>query len=145
MENTHTYRTSIRWNEQRKASLSSPDLPSLEVATPPEFPGGHAGIWSPETLYVASAEACLMTTFLAIAENSKLEVGAYQSAAEGKLAKTDGGVLFTDITIRVKLTIPDASKSDRARRILERAEHHCLIANSMKTQIHLEAEVESGP
>lgn len=144
METTHTYRTSIQWTGERKASLSSPSLPGVEIATPPEFPGGHAGYWSPETLFVASAEGCLMTTFLAIAENSKLEITSYRSEAEGVLAKTDEGFRITDITIKVALTIPDESKKDRAQRILERAEHHCLISNSMNTAVHLEAEVSVG-
>lgn len=141
MENEHIYHTSIHWTTERRARLSSPDLPDLEVATPAEFPGGHPGIWSPETLFVASAEACLMTTFLAVAANSKLEITSYESQAEGKLAKTDEGFRITEITISVKLAIPDESKRERAQRILERSEHHCLISNSMKSKINLNAEV----
>ena len=64
--------TSVKWTGDRRAVLAADGLPSLEVATPPEFPAVHPGIWSPEHLYTAAAEACLMTTFLAIAANSKL-------------------------------------------------------------------------
>lgn len=57
-----------------KGIMSSPILPlKIEVATPPEFPKGMEGIWSPEHLLVAAVNSYLMTTFLAIAENSKLE------------------------------------------------------------------------
>jgi peroxiredoxin-like protein len=144
METTHLYHTSVQWTEQRKATLTSPGLPAVEVATPPEFPGGHEGYWSPETLYIAAAEGCLMTTFLAIAENSKLEITSYRSEAEGTLTKTDDGFRITEITIKVNLVIADESKKERAERILEKAEQHCLISNSMKTEVHLVAEVAVG-
>lgn len=42
----------------------------IEVATPPEFPKGIPGMWSPEHLFTAAVSGCLMTTFLSIAEKS---------------------------------------------------------------------------
>jgi peroxiredoxin-like protein len=137
----HVYRTSVKWTSDRRGVLSAGGLPSLEVATPPEFPGGLPGLWSPEHLYTAAAEACLMTTFLAIAENSKLSFAAYQSEAEGTMEKTETGFLMTRIVLRPKVVVVDASQVDRARRILEKAEKHCLISNSMRARVELEAEV----
>ncbi len=144
MENRHVYRTAVRWESERKAALTSEGLPDLQVATPPEFPGGHPGIWSPEHLYVAAAEACLMTTFLAIAANSKLEFNSYESSAEGILEKTESGFQITEITMRPKIRVSSADSIDRARRIIEKAEQHCLIANSMKTTTHLEPDISVG-
>ncbi len=61
--------------QTEKDWFSSPVLNTkIEVATPPEFPKGIAGIWSPEHLLVAAVSSCLMTTFLAVAENSKLGI-----------------------------------------------------------------------
>lgn len=137
----HVYKTSVSWETERRGSLASPGLPGLSVATPPEFPGGHPGTWSPEHLFVAAAEACLMTTFLAIAENSKLEYLSYSSEAEGLLEKTDQGFMITEITIRPRVVIKDASALERARRIIEKAEQHCLISKSMKTRVTLEPDV----
>lgn len=141
MEDKHIYKTSVQWTDQRKGTLSSPGLPPIAVAIPPQFPGGHEGFWSPETLFVSSAEACLMATFLSIAENSRLAFSSYRSEAEGTVAKTDEGFRVTDITIKVNLTILDETKKERASRLLEKAEQHCLISNSMNTAIHLETEV----
>jgi peroxiredoxin-like protein len=140
----HTYKTGVRWMEQKKGALTSPGLPELSVATPPEFPGGHPGIWSPEHLFIAAAEVCLMTTFLAIAENSKLSFISYGSEAEGTVEKTDQGFLVTGITIRARVAIQDEAARDRARRIVEKAEQACIISKSMKTPIHLEVEVTVG-
>jgi organic hydroperoxide reductase OsmC/OhrA len=143
-QESHSYSTSLRWVAERRGTLSAEGLPQLEVATPPEFPGGHPGIWSPEHMFVASAEACLMTTFLAIAANSKLAFREYSSRAEGLLEKTEQGFRITKIILRPRLIITDASAADRAKRILERAEQLCLISRSMNTQITLEPEVVTG-
>ena len=62
----YLYHTAVRWTEERKGVISCAGKPDVEVATPPEFKG-HDGIWSPEDLFVASANICLMTTFLAVA------------------------------------------------------------------------------
>lgn len=142
---THVYKTGLRWDSQRRGVLSSPDLPQLEVATPPQFPGGHPGIWSPEHLYVASAEVCLMTTFLAIAENSKLEFASYTSEAEGTLEKTDEGFMVTEIVIRPRIVVKDEVARERAGRLVEKAEKHCLISKSMKTRVRLDPIVSVGP
>ena len=70
MSTTHFYDVNVEWNEARKGTMSSSVLTDkIEVATPPQFPNGMNNIWSPEHLLVAAVNSCLMTTFLAIAEN----------------------------------------------------------------------------
>jgi len=140
----HTFRTSVRWIGEKRGTESPPGLPDLAVATPPEFPGGHPGTWSPEHLFVAAAEVCLMTTFLAIAENSKLDFVSFGSEAEGDVEKTDQGFMVTQIRIRARVVIRDETVRDKAKRIVEKAEAACLISKSMKTPIHLEVEVTIG-
>lgn len=65
MESEHSYEVSVNWDAGRKGTLSSPVLnTTIEVATPPQFPKGIEGVWSPEHLFVAAVNGCLMTTFL---------------------------------------------------------------------------------
>jgi hypothetical protein len=51
----HLYNVDIAWTTDRKGVMCSPELAvannsggCIEVATPPEFPKGMPGIWSPE-------------------------------------------------------------------------------------------------
>ncbi len=67
----YLYHTGVKWTEQRKGVISCAGKPDIQVATPPEFKG-HESIWSPEDLFVASANVCVMTTFLAVAERAGL-------------------------------------------------------------------------
>ena len=141
MADEHTYTTGLTWSDTSRGVISSSGLPDIHVATPPQFPGGIEGHWSPEHMFVASAEICLMTTFLAIAANSKLEFVSYNSEADGTLEKTDNGYEFTKIVVRAHVVIGDESRVDRALRILAKAEEHCLISKSMKTAVELDGKV----
>src|SRR3954467_8042989 len=84
----HFYNVNIAWNKDRRGMMCSPEFARngtdhncIEVATPPEFPKGIAGLWSPEHLFTAAVNSCFMTTFLAIAENSKLEFKSFTCQA----------------------------------------------------------------
>ena len=143
METAHHYNVNINWENDRKGLMSSPVLNSnIEVATPPEFPGGMPGIWSPEHLLVAAVNSCLMTTFLSISENSKLNFVKFESNADGKLEKVDGKYMISEIVLSPVLTIHNESDRDRALRILEKSEAACLISNSVKSTITFKPEIK---
>ncbi|KUG26012.1 osmc/ohr family protein [hydrocarbon metagenome] len=141
MDNVHYYNTTVKWTEGRKGELLETTMPTIEVATPPEFPKGVPNTWTPEHLYVASANICLMTTFLAIAENSKLNFKSFECDGVGKLEKVDGRFMISEIVLKPKVIVTEEKDIERAERIIEKAENHCLISNSMKTKIKLEIEV----
>lgn len=84
-------------------------LPALKVDTPLELKG-HDGVWTPEHLVGASVNSCFVTTFLAIAENSKLDVVRLKADAQGKLKRMDGeGFMMTDVSLRPRLVIIHAT------------------------------------
>ena len=135
------YETEVGWTGERRGDLRAPSLPTLEVAAPPEFKG-HEGIWSPEHLYVASVNVCFMTTFLAVAELSKLEFVSFTCHARGKLEKEEGrGYRITEIRLGPRLVLRHDRDRERAARILEKAEKNCLISNSINTAVRLEPEI----
>ena len=136
----YTYHTSVKWTEQRMGVISCAGKPNIQVATPPEFKG-HEGIWSPEDLFVASANICLMTTFLAVAERAGLAFTSYESVAEGKLELVDGKFQFTAITLKPTITVQGNGDAAKARELIEKAEANCLISNSMKAKVSLEATI----
>ena len=136
----YLYQTAVKWTEQRKGVIACTGKPDVQVATPPEFKG-HDGIWSPEDLFVASANVCLMTTFLAVAERAGLAFSSYESTAEGRLELVEGKFQFTAITIRPSIILKPGGDPARAKELIEKAEHNCLISNSMKAKVTLEATI----
>ncbi len=137
---TYTYHTAVKWVERKIGRISAAGKPDIQVATPPEFKG-HEGIWSPEDLFVASANICLMTTFLAFAERAGLAFTSYESDAEGLLELVEGKFQFTKIVLKPQVTLKQGEDAAKAKEILEKAEASCPISNSMKTGVTLEPTV----
>jgi peroxiredoxin-like protein len=134
----HYYNVNLTWSADRKGEISSPELnDNVEVATPPQFNKGMEGIWSPEHLLTAAVNSCLMTTFLAIAENSKLEFVSFSCESKGKLEQVDGKFLMTEIILEPTLKIKNEADKEKAERILHKSEAACLISNSIKSKTTL--------
>ncbi len=141
----HNYDVQLKWIRGRIGNLSSSNLDTnFNVATPPEFPNGVAGIWSPEHLFVAAISSCLMTTFLSIAENSKLEFVNFDCKAIGKLESIEGKYQISEVTLLPVLTIVNEKDREKAERILLKSEAACLISNSVKSKIILKTEINIG-
>lgn len=136
----HYYNVDISWSKDRRGIICSPELQAddsgcIEVATPPEFPKGIPGIWSPEHLFTASVSSCLMTTFLAIAENSKLDFVSFTCKSKGKLESVDGKMMMTEIILEPHVRIRSEADRHRAEKILQKSDEVCLISNSIKSRV----------
>src|SRR5688500_674157 len=146
---THQYNVNIHWDSDRKGMMCSPDITEtkpekgcIEVATPPQFPKGIPGIWSPEHLFTAAVSSCFMTTFLSIAENSKLDFKSFACNSSGKLDQAEGKFQMTEVTIEPVLTILKEEDREKAMRILSKTEVACLITNSIKSTVTMKPTVE---
>ena len=51
---------------------------------------------------------------------------------------------MTEITLRPTLVIGNARDFERANQILEKAEKHCLISNSIRSETKLEPEIRAA-
>lgn len=139
MSDTHYYEVNLLWDSATQGTLSSPVIASkIEVVTPPEFPQGIKEKWTPEHLFVAAVNSCLMSTFLLVADNSKFEFISFESNAVGTIKKVDGKFAVTEIILKPTLIIPSTQNEAKAKRVLEMSEKACAIANSIKTKITLE-------
>ncbi|HQV65781.1 MAG TPA: OsmC family protein [Saprospiraceae bacterium] len=139
---SHIYQVDVKWMADRIGEASSPELLNkIDVATPPQFPKGLEGVWSPEHFFTAAVNGCFMTTFLAIAENSKLSFTSFHCTADGKLEKVDGKYLMTEVALKPILVIESESDREKAERILQKSETACLISNSIKSKVSLITDV----
>lgn len=145
----HYYNVNVSWNQERKGIMCSPELKMgtdrdgcIEVATPPQFPKGVEGIWSPEHLFTAAVASCFMTTFLAIAENSKLNFKAFSCEAKGKLGQSDSPPMrMTEVALFPSVTLYEEADRERALRVLDKSERACLISNSITSKVTMHPSV----
>lgn len=139
---SHQYNVNVKWNEGRVGELISPELNTkIEVATPPQFPKGVEGIWSPEHLFTAAVNSCFMTTFLSIAENSNLEFKEFSCNATGLLDQVESKFLMTEVILNPTLVIVKEEDKEKALRVLEKSEKACLISHSINSKVTLNSTV----
>lgn len=137
------YKNSVKWQEKKRGLLSSLDKSNIEVATPPEF-RGHSGIWTPEDLFVAAVNSCIMTTFLHYAEKEGLKFLSYESEAEGVLERVNTQFTFSHITVRSKITVASGDQEQKTRELMKLSENGCLISNSIKSSVKVILEISAS-
>ena len=144
MSEVHTYRTAARWAGRRSGEVEDEGVAEpLRFSAPPEFQG-EAGLWSPETLLLAAANTCFLTTFVAIAEFSKLELAGVEITAEAHLERVPGqGYRFTEMVLRPVVTLAHDTDREKAARLLEKAEKICIVARSLQTPLRVEATLRA--
>jgi peroxiredoxin-like protein len=134
---SYQYQIDLEWTGERSGQLAAEGLRSLPVAPPPEFKG-PVGQWTPEHLLVAAMASCFMTTFLAIAEISKLNVISFRMESVGRLEKLpEEGYRFTEITLAPEVGVTPVDE-ERARKLLEKAEKNCLISKSLRATVQVQ-------
>ncbi len=136
----HTYVASASGTPAGFVPVTCPAAPAITTAAPPQFDGPE-GYWSPESLLIGARADCFILTFRAVSRAARLDWSALDCSVEGVLEKVDGATRFSRFHTRATLTVPAGTDAAKARQLLERAEHLCLIANSMRGERTIDAAV----
>lgn len=118
-------------------------LAPLPVALPVQF-DGSGNAWSPETLLAAAVADCLILTFRALSRASRLEWQELDCCTQGVLERVGGVSRFTHFITHAVLTLPVSVNPELARRVLEKSEHGCLVANSLNATRELKIELKTA-
>ena len=141
MNKDFIFKTTVKWIEGKKGKLSSEDKPSIEVSIPPDFKGPE-GYWSPEDLFLASINSCIMTTFLYFAEKVSLSFLSYESEIEGTVSFEEGKLVFSSVIIKPLIKVKNKSDAEKAKQLIEKSEKYCLISSSVKSKITVLPRIE---
>jgi organic hydroperoxide reductase OsmC/OhrA len=136
------YEVDLTWNSERTGTLSSLGLPEIEVVTPPEFLKGKKNKWTPEHMLAGAVSSCLMTTFLAIAENVQLDILGYKSHCFVKLERKGGKLEASEILIRPTIKLISDRELPKAIELIEKAERVCPIKNALNLVIEVHPQYE---
>ncbi len=140
----HHYTVSASGRPESQVTLKADNLPELVTAPPLAF-GGPGDCWSPEDLLVGSIADCFILTFRAIARASKLEWTDLSCTVEGTLDRIDRVTRFNHFKVTATLLVPAGTDTEKAGKLLEKAESSCLITRSLAAETHLEASVTVQP
>lgn len=136
----HRYVVNTAMRPVGDVPLSAEGVRIIESAPPKEF-DGPGNQWSPEGLLTAAVADCFVLGFRAIATASKFAWVSLESRTEGTLDRIDGKMRFTRFDTHAKLLVPAGADVERAKKLLEKAESACLVANSLSSERHLTVEV----
>jgi organic hydroperoxide reductase OsmC/OhrA len=113
---------------------------SVAASAAPGYAGDPNRV-DPEEAFVAAVASCHMLTFLAIAARKRLVVDGYRDAAVGTLEKNEEGRLaVTSVTLRPVVSFRDGPPAPEViEKIHAQAHRGCFIANSVRSEIRVEA------
>ncbi len=147
MSRTATYHTNVSWKGEHWGHIVLGNGPEMDFSAPPDAQG-HSGVLTPEDAFVAAANTCVMMMFIWAAERFKLNLLSYECRTEGtKLIELDRTEIFTRLlfapVIRVAAGNEDPKTVEaRTRRALASAQKYSLVANSVKSEILIEPQIE---
>jgi len=147
MSKTEVYNTTVNWTGEHWGHLALGNGPEMDFSAPPNAKG-HAGVYTPEDGFVAAANTCVMLMFIWAVERYKLNLQSYECRVEGtKLIELDRTEIFTHLrfwpVIRISVGGEDAEfVRSRTLKALQSAQKYSLVANSVKSEIIIDAQIE---
>jgi organic hydroperoxide reductase OsmC/OhrA len=136
----HLYTVQASAAPEGDVPVTAAGLPTLATAPPAEF-DGPGDRWSPETLLVGAVADCFLLSFRGVARANKFAWHTLECSVEGTLNKVEGKTKFTHMVVRATLRVPAGTDQAKAVQLLERAEHVCLISNSLMAERRIETTV----
>jgi organic hydroperoxide reductase OsmC/OhrA len=147
MSKTAVYNTTVSWKGAHWGHMVMGNGPEMAFSAPPDAKG-HAGVLTPEDAYVGAINSCIMMMFIWASERFKLDLRSYDCCGEGtKVVALDHTELFSEVrlwpVIKVGGQGQDAAVVEkRVRKALKSAEKYSLIANSVKSSLIVEPDIE---
>lgn len=116
---------------------------TIDFSKPPEY-RGMKGTMTPEDAFVGAVIMCIACTFDSYSAKMRVAVSGFEAEGTGTVDRKDGVEMFTELTVKVKISIPPETRKESAQIAFERARDNCLVAASLKTPVRYELEIESA-
>lgn len=153
MSHVHEYRCQVDWTGSTGVGYEAYDRGHRVVAPPTETElmlsgdrafGGDPARLNPEQLLVVAASSCQLLSFLAICARARIDVISYADEATGVMPEDDKPLRITAIQLRPRIVVAGDVAEERIRRYVALAHEECYIANSLRTEVTVEPEIEFG-
>ncbi|RJF98917.1 OsmC family protein [Noviherbaspirillum saxi] len=152
----HTYEATISWSRGDHAFTDNRysrghrwsfdggiEVPASSSPSVVPEPMSIAAAVDPEEAFVAAVSSCHMLTFLWVAGRQGFVVDSYRDKALGIMEKnTEGRVAVTRVTLRPRIVFSGTRQpsADELDHMHHKAHEDCFIANSVKSEIVVEAQ-----
>ena len=134
------YTTTVTWTGGHRGHLSCSNGHETDFSAPPQLQG-EAGVLTPEDAFVAAVNTCFQMMFLWAAERFKLGLVSYRCVAEGHVKEfLDQTSIFEKVILHPEIVVNGCDER-RVRVALQSARRYSLIAESVKSEVVIEATI----
>lgn len=125
-------------NGEEKWHLETDEGLETDMSVPEEF-GGDSENPSPEDLFSASLQTCMIATFKTIAERKNLKYNRIKSEASVNLDRGDDSrPVMKDG--KINLEVSGVKDDEKAEKVAQATEKNCFIHNSVRTDVRTSFE-----
>ena len=137
--------TGLGWDayDREHEAVVPPAGGSLTLTTGEER--GDPRLPNPEQLVLMAASSCQLLSFLHMAAKARVDVVEYEDSAEAEMPEHDRPVRLTRIILRPRIVVASQTPEQRVRNLVELAHRECYVANSLRSEVILEPEIELRP
>lgn len=150
----HHYRINLSWTGnigsgtsayreyERSFKIQMQNKPVIQGSSDPAFLG-DPNFYNPEELLLMSVSSCHMLWYLHLCAESGVIVEEYRDNPEAIMTEEGyRGGEFSLITLRPKTSVRNGSDVALAYKLHQEAHQKCFIANSIRTEIMIESDVQ---
>lgn len=138
----YDFRVKAIQNETRVCKINAVEVETpIECVTPPDFPNGIPGMWSPETYFLASIAGCYINTYQSLCDKFKMQPVSLECEASGTVSFVEGKLAFTAVMLNPIVTVSNYEEEAIALKIIEKAHKYCLISNSVKCPVSVSENI----
>ncbi|MHA2068632.1 MAG: OsmC family protein [Candidatus Thorarchaeota archaeon] len=142
-EEPKEYSVQVVWDHEKGGEVRAESKQSIKIVRP-KGDEGTPDLYTPEHLFVASATACFMNSFIYFTRRMHIEFRSFECEGTGILEQVGKSFEVTKIEIKSRVSIESEDLRSKIERAIYLGHKYCFIGNSMKASIAYEDEIVVG-
>ncbi len=139
-----TYTNKVVWKGEHRGYTYCGNGTEMDFSAPPTL-YGHPNMMTPEDAYLMAINTCLHMMVLWAAKRFKLELVSLECLAEGDVEEyLDKTSWFRKVVLHPKIVVRGSSEGV-VKRALQMARKYSTIAESVKSELVIQPEIEIIP
>jgi uncharacterized OsmC-like protein len=136
-----TYTNKVIWKGEHLGHTYCGNGTEMDFSAPPAL-YGHPDMMTPEDAYLMAINTCVHMMVLWAAERFKLKLVSLECTAEGEVEEyIDKTSWFKKVVLHPRITVRSSSEGV-VKRMFEMAKKYSTIAESVKSEVAIEPEIE---
>ncbi len=135
------YKNKVTWKGEHLGITCCGNGTAMDFSAPPSL-YGHPNMMTPEDAYIMAINTCIHMMVLWAAKRFKLDLISFECQAEGEVEEhLDKTSWFKRVVLTPRIVVRNGSEG-AVRRALQMAQKYSTIAESVKSEIVINPEIE---